>query len=109
MIKNLIYESNTIAKVFIADNFLNRFLGFMFHKKPHYEAILFNPCNSIHTFFMKFSIDVLFINEDMEVVKKLEGIKPGKVVMPHKKSKMVIEGNEGMFKNIEEGKKLILL
>ena len=109
MVKNLVYNLNIIAEIFIADTFIKRFSGFMFRKKPHYEAILIKPCNSIHTFFMKFPIDVLFIDENMEVVKKIDNLKPGKIIMPQKKCKMVIEGKEGMFKNIKEGKKLIIL
>ncbi|HEY5584954.1 MAG TPA: DUF192 domain-containing protein [Ruminiclostridium sp.] len=109
MVKTLVYESEVIAEIYVADSFMKRFLGFMFRKKPHYQAILIKPCNSIHTFFMKFSIDVLFINENMEVVKKIDGLKPGKIIMPQKKGKMVIEGSSGMFKNIKEGKKIILV
>jgi len=109
MVKTLVYDSEIIAKIFVADNFINRFLGFMFRKNPHHEAILIKPCNSIHTFFMKFSIDVLFINENMEVVKKIDALKPGKIIMPQKEGKMVIEGRAGIFKNIEEGKKLMML
>ena len=109
MVKNLVYNLEIIAEVFIADSFTKRFLGFMFRKKPHHEAILIKPCNSIHTFFMKFPIDVLFLNEKMEIVKKIDGLKPGKIIMPQKKCTMVIEGREGMFKDIKEGKKLILL
>jgi len=109
MIKTLVYDLEIVAKIFIADSFRKRFLGFMFRKIPHHEAILIKPCNSIHTFFMKFSIDVLFINENMEVVKKIDGLKPGKIIMPQKKGKMVIEGKAGMFKNIKVGKKIIML
>lgn len=103
MVKTLVYDSEIIDEIFIADSFVKRFLGFMFRKKPHYETILIKPCNSIHTFFMKFPIDVLFVNEDMKVVKKIEDLKPGKIIMPQKKAKMVIEGSAGMFKNVEEG------
>lgn len=109
MVKNLVYDSNIISEIFIADTFIKRFLGFMFHKEPHHESILFKPCNSIHTFFMRFSIDVLFVNENMEVVKKLNDVKPGKIIIPEKRGKMVIEGSSGMFKNIEVGKKVVLL
>ena len=109
MVKNLVYNLNIIAEIFIADTFIKRFSGFMFRKEPHYEAILIKPCNSIHTFFMKFSIDVLFIDEKMEVIKKIEGLKPDRIIMPQKKCKMIIEGKEGMFKDIKVGKKLIVL
>ncbi len=105
----LMCDSDKIADVFIADTFLQRFLGFMFRKKPHYEAILFKPCNSIHTFFMKFLIDVLFLNENMEVIRKLDGLKPGKVIMPQKGGIIVIEAKSGMFTKIKEGTKLSIL
>jgi len=108
LVKTLVYESEIIAEIFIADSFITRFLGFMFHKKPHHEAILIKPCNSIHTFFMRFPIDVLFINDDMKVVRKLNNLGPGKLIMPQKKGKMVIEGSAGRFKNIKEGEKIIV-
>lgn len=105
----LMCDSDKIADVFIADTFLQRFLGFMFRKKSYHEAILFKPCNSIHTFFMKFSIDVLFLNENMEVIRKLDGLKPGKVIMPQRESIMVIEARTGIFTKIKEGTKLSIL
>ena len=78
----------------------------MFVKTPRYEAILLKPCNSIHTFFMRFPIDVLFINENMEVIRKIEGLKPWKVIPPRKGCEMVIEAAAGRFKNIEVGSKV---
>lgn len=109
MFKTLIYEAEVIEEIFVADSFMKRLLGYMFRKNPHYEGILFEPCNSIHTFFMRFPIDVLFINDNMEVTKKISGLKAGKVIMPQKEVTMVIEGKEGTFKNIKEGDKLILI
>ena len=72
MIKTLKYNNETVIHVFIADSFFKRLFGYMFRKNPHHDAILFTPCNSIHTFFMKFNIDVLFLNEHMQVIKKIE-------------------------------------
>ena len=78
-------------------------MGCMFRDEPHYEAIIFKPCNSIHTFFMKFDIDVMFINENMEIIKKKENIKPGRIIMPVKEAAMVIESKAGTFKSFKEG------
>ena len=36
----------------------------------------FVPCPTIHTFFMKFSIDVLFLKEDLRVARVIENMKP---------------------------------
>lgn len=106
MVRTLFHNSKVIAKVFIADSFRERFLGYMFRKEPHHEAIVFNPCNSIHTFFMKFNIDVLFIDENLKVVKKIENLKKGKVIMPQKGAIKVIEGKGGIFKKVNVGDRI---
>ena len=35
------------------------------------KALLFNHCNSIHTFFMKSNIDVILCNKDNKILWKL--------------------------------------
>jgi uncharacterized protein len=95
-----------LSNVFIADTFFKRFMGYMFRKEPHHEALLIKPCDSIHTFFMKFNIDVIFVDKDMKVLKKVENLKPGKVIMPVKEAWAVIEGKAGKFKNVEIGDKI---
>ena len=40
------------------------------------EALVIDPCNSIHTFFMRFPIDVLFVSKDHVIVKTVTAIKP---------------------------------
>lgn len=103
MIKVLKYNVKTILNVFIADSFINRLFGYMFRKSPHHDAILLTPCNSIHTFFMKFNIDVLFLSADMKIIKKIENLKPGQVINKIPGAKMVLESKEGTFNTIEEG------
>lgn len=97
MTKALIYNSKKIADVYIADTFMKRFLGYLLCKEQHHEAILIEPCNSIHTFLMKFTIDVLFINDNNEIIRKIEQLKPGRVVMPIKGATMVLEARTGLF------------
>ena len=63
-----------VSNIFVADTFLKRLMGYMFRKEPHHEALMIKPCNSIHTFFMKFNIDVIFVNKNMEVIKNVENL-----------------------------------
>lgn len=106
MIKTLKYNDATIYDVLIADSFIKRLFGYMFRKTPHHNAILLNPCNSIHTFFMKFNIDVLFLDEHMQVIKKIENLRPGQVVTKVIGARAVLETKADSFSNIEEGCKL---
>ena len=38
------------------------------------SALILAPCSSIHTFFMHFAIDVLFVKKDGRVVKMYPGL-----------------------------------
>ena len=95
-----------VSNIFVADTFLKRLMGYMFRKEPNNEALMIKPCNSIHTFFMKFNIDVIFVNKNMEVIKKVENLKSGKVIMPIKDAWAVIEGKAGKFKYVEIGDRI---
>jgi len=40
------------------------------------EGLWIVPCPMIHTFFMKFPIDVIFLKRDLSVARVIEGLKP---------------------------------
>lgn len=81
-----------IAKCGIASDFFSRFMGLMGKSHLADDVALFFPrCNSIHTFFMRIPIDVLFVNKAGVVVEILESLKPWKMLLPRGKAKHVIE------------------
>ncbi len=55
------------------------------------KALLIKPCNSIHTFFMSFPIDVIFIDKNNEVVKTISSLKPYRLSAIYFKASSVIE------------------
>lgn len=76
----------------LAYSFFSRFMGLM--GKTHLseeEAIVFPRCSSIHTFFMRIPIDVLFVAESGEVIRRLESVKPWKLVLPVKGAVHTVE------------------
>jgi uncharacterized membrane protein (UPF0127 family) len=40
------------------------------------EGLWISPCNSIHMFFMRFAIDVVFVDREMAVRKVVERLRP---------------------------------
>lgn len=87
----------------IADSFMKRLRGYMFHKQPlTNEVLIIKPCNQIHTFNMKFDIDVLFMNDDQLVIQKNLGVKPGKVLQRVTGATCVAEAKAGLFVDVEE-------
>ena len=49
------------------------------------------PCNSIHMFFMRYPLDVVFINDRNRVIFLYEGIRPWRVGRIVKGAKAAIE------------------
>lgn len=64
-------------RVRIADNIWSRFWGLMGrHGMPADEGLLITPCYSVHTMFMRFPIDVIFLDKDDRVLKIAPAMKP---------------------------------
>lgn len=68
---------NATLKIEVADTFLKRFLGLMFRKKLNPgQGLLLTNCNSIHMFFMRFAIDVVYIDKNLCIKKIVTDLKP---------------------------------
>ncbi len=48
---------------------------------PDGEALVIAPCNAIHTWFMRFAIDVLFVRKNGEVVKRYDAVRPWRIAL----------------------------
>lgn len=71
-------------KAEIADSFLKRTVGLLGRSRlPKGEALLLKNASSIHTFFMRFPIDVLFINRKNVVVKIFSDMRPFRLSSIH--------------------------
>ena len=82
----------------MADSFYGRFCGLMFRKSlPEGGALALKPCNSIHMLFMRFAIDVLFIDKDNIVVGCCKSIRPWRLSSIFRKSVMAVELPAGLI------------
>lgn len=55
------------------------------------EGLVIKACNSIHTFFMQFPIDVLFLDRNNKVVRAISKMKPFRISNIYFKAVLVIE------------------
>ena len=77
--KNKILADNAI----LAKGLFKRLKGLLGKKMlSDGQALILKPCNSIHTFFMCFPIDVLFLNKDKKVIKCISSLKPFRMTNP---------------------------
>lgn len=62
---------------------------------PSEDALWIHRCNSIHTFFMKFSIDCVFVDKNMKVKAIYQDIHPWRLILPVWGASSVIEMASG--------------
>lgn len=85
-------------KIIYADTFFKRFIGLM-GKKDFKDCLIFTKLkdSSIHTLFMRFEIDVYFIDENKIIYEKIT-LKPWKFHKPKKQAKFILETKKGLLK-----------
>ena len=92
----IVGTTHEIRNVNLADNLISRTIGLMFKKTlTGTSGLLIKPCNSIHTFFMFFDLDVLFISSSGEIVKIIRGMKPWRMSWIYFRASQVLELKAG--------------
>jgi uncharacterized protein len=80
----------------VADTALSRLRGLLGRKSlSESEGVLIRPAGSVHTFFMRMAIDVVFLDRDHTVVKVVEGLRPWRMAAA-KGARRVLELSEGV-------------
>jgi uncharacterized membrane protein (UPF0127 family) len=90
----------------VADGFGGRFMGLMFRRQlPAGEGLCIQRCNSIHMFFMRFPLDVAFVDGEGRVLFALHGIRPWRVSRIVSGAKAAIELPAGTLRDkaVEKG------
>lgn len=97
MIVKIETDNIEIAKrVKVAKSFLGRAIGLMFSDSlGDYDGLLIQPTNAIHTFFMKYNLDVIFMNRKNEVVSIVREMKPWRHTKIYFRASKVLEMKGG--------------
>lgn len=79
-------------RVVMAHSFRQRLLGLLRHKAlDAEEGLLITPGASIHTFGMRFSIDAVFLNGQMKILRLASHIPPWRVRLAPARTRYVLE------------------
>lgn len=92
-------------KINLANSFLKRLKGLMFIREEPELPLLLVPSSRIHTCFMRFTIDVLYLDKSNIIIEK-ERLKPWRLGMSIKGVEKVLEGRVGLAEEFEIGDKL---
>lgn len=108
----LVNKSNQriiIPRLEKAQTLITRLLGLLGRKTlQREEGLYIKHCNSIHTFFMNFPIDVIFVDRSLKVKKVVQHVKPWRLVLPVIGAVDVIEVQAGLAQPelVKEGDQL---
>ena len=93
MLKN-ISKNKIIAKNYVkCYDWASKFFGLMFKKNITPLIFIFNKERivSLHSFFVKFPIDIVFLNELFEVVELKKNMRPYQFYTPKNKALFILE------------------
>lgn len=95
-------------RMIFAQSMIERMKGLMFSiELPNCDGLMLRPCNSIHTFFMLYKIDVLFLDRELKIVKVIYNLSPWRMTWIYFNSYQVLEMKAGMLKkDLKIGEKL---
>ncbi len=81
-----------LSDVKVASDFLSRLFGMLFvNPEIGPSAIWFPNCNSIHMLFMRFPLDLIFLNRNRKIVKIAMNVRPWTPVVGCREAESVLE------------------
>lgn len=81
-----------------ARSFWTRFLGLMFRQSlPQGGGLIIEPNSSVHTFWMRFAIDVVFVDRHNRVVGLVHAMPPNRPYAGARRARRTIELPAGMI------------
>lgn len=95
----------------IADRVLSRMRGLLGRDSlPAGEGLLLQPAPSIHTAFMRFPIDVIFLDRNLQVVKLVETLSPWRMTSARRAhAALELPAGEAVMRGVEIGDSLGLV
>jgi uncharacterized membrane protein (UPF0127 family) len=91
-IENVSKSTQLAAYARLANTFWSRLVGLLGRGHlPFGEGLVLDPGSGIHTFFMRITIDVVFVDGEGKVLKTAENVRPFRVVMCARHTRHTLE------------------
>jgi uncharacterized membrane protein (UPF0127 family) len=74
-----------------ADGALARGLGLVVLRLRRDQALWLEPCNGVHTLFLRYPIDVLVLDHELRVVALRADVRPWRLVSPVRGGRITVE------------------
>ena len=96
MIQNKSKVTTVVDPAIYADSLFKGIFGLIFYREP--IGMVFQTHFGIHTFFRRYSIDVLVLNKRNKVVEVKAGLRPNRIYFWNPMYSTVVELPEGSVK-----------
>jgi uncharacterized membrane protein (UPF0127 family) len=105
------HQGKVIAeRIESGDSFLERLCGLMFSKNIGNKDGLIFESKSLHTHFMRYDLDIIFLNADYNIIKIIRAMKPWRMTGLYWEAKYAIEMSAGVLTmDINVGDKMELV
>jgi uncharacterized protein len=99
-----------VERCWVADKPWSRMRGLLGRSElPMGEGLLLKPCGSVHMFFMRFAIDVVFLDRELAVVGVVPVLRPWRTAGRRgAKAALELPAGEAARRGIEPGERLRL-
>ncbi len=96
-----------VEQLHVARTFLHRLVGLQFSGAlPVQRGLMFERCQSVHTLWMRYAIDVVYLNEDWQIVELRSQVLPWRFAIPQaSRVKHVIEVAAGQAGHLSVGQR----
>jgi len=89
---NVTTQQEISSNLLLADTIISRMKGLLGRDTmPADMALWIKPCKGVHTFGMKFSIDVIYLDKNNTVIALEKNLRPNKMTRVYLKAASVIE------------------
>ena len=84
-------SGQTVARARVARSAWSRLSGLIGRRLPEGKGLLFPSCTSVHTHFMWYAIDLVYVSDDDVVVKVVHAIRPWRWSWGGRRARHVLE------------------
>lgn len=106
---NTTTKSLLLSEVQRADRLFSRIKGLLGRRTlgPG-QGMWLIPCKQVHTAFMRFALDVVFLDRNLEVIAMYSGLAPWRVTRFFLQAHSVLEASGGaLLRRIDSGHRLV--
>lgn len=96
-----------VENLIIASSMVDRMRGLLGRNTLQEDTgLLICPCRSIHMWFMRFPIDVAFLDADLRVLRIVRDLRPWQLAWAPRKTQCVLETAAGVLTSLSVGDEL---